>query len=202
MKALCITIGPEWGLANAEFKRVGLDVAPFMAIVEDNRVLSFNKSVYECMKISKGDDLMLFEDDVKFDCDYIAIPTPPDGWLTVHLGCNLIGTDTTIWKMPTNSTPEGFARLHNCWQSHATIYSKECVDFILENFKYVTDEYKTEGCQIFDEWLRTNVLVKERSYVLNPMIAYQRPRYSEIWNCQTDYTGCHKQGNDWLKRNL
>lgn len=205
MKALCITIGPDWELAKAEFERVGLAVEPFRAIVEDNRVLSFNKSVYECMKIAKGDDLMLFEDDVKFDVDsidviYLQKYLIPD-YLSIHLGCNIIGTNETEWQMPSRVQPSA-AKLHNCWQSHATIYSRECVDFIIENFKYVTDEYKTEGCQIFDEWLRTDVLTLERSYVLNPMIAYQRPRFSAIWNCETDYTGCHKQGNDWLKRNL
>lgn len=193
-------MGPEWEIAKAEFNRIGLVVEPFQAIVEDNRVLSFNKSVYECMKLAKGEDLLLFEDDVKFDGE-VKLDFPDDA-MTVHLGCNLIGMNTTIWDMPTNSTPEGFARLHNCWQSHATWYSKECVEFILNNFKFVTDEFKTEGCQIFDEWLRVNVLSLGRSYVLNPMIAYQRPRKSEIWNCDTDYTGCHKQGNEWLKKNL
>jgi hypothetical protein len=202
MKALCITMGPDWPVAKAEFERVGLKVEPLQAIVEDNRVLSFNKSVYECMKLAEGDDLLLFEDDVMFDLGNVNDYAFPDDALTVHLGCNLIGSDIITWQMPTNGTPAGLARLHNCWQSHATFYSAECVKFILDNFKFVTDEYKTEGCQIFDEWLRVNVLPLGRSYVLNPMIAYQRPRWSEIWNRESDYTGCHKQGNEWLKNNL
>ena len=193
-------MGPEWPVAKAEFERIGLTVEPFQAIVEENRVLAFNKSVYGCMELAKGEDLFLFEDDVVFD-EWTQI-NPPEGAMTVHLGCNLIGTDVTVWQMPTNSVPKGLAKLHNCWQSHATWYSKECVKYILENFRYVTDEYKTEGCQIFDEWLRVNVLSMGRSYVMNPMICYQRPRWSEIWNRDSDYTGCHSQGNDWLKKNL
>ena len=203
-------MGPEWEIAKAEFERVWLGVEPFQAIVEENRVLSFNKSVYECMKLAcietpAGkliDDLLLFEDDVNFDVDIFPQLNIPKGALTVHLGCNIIGSDIVKWQMPTNSSPKGFARLHNCWQSHATWYSSECVKFILDNFKFVTDEFKTEGCQIFDEWLRVNVLPLGRSYVMNPMIAYQRPRKSEIWNMMTDYTGAHKQGNLWLKENL
>lgn len=195
-------MGPEWSLAEAEFKRVGLQVEPFQAIVEDNRVLAFNKSVYECMKLAEGDDLLLLEDDCVFDCDSIPNLFPNEGWMTIHLGCNIIGSDIMRWQMPTNGTPKGFARLHNCWQTHANIYSAECVKYIIDNFKFVTDEYKTEGCQIFDEWLRTNVLSQGRSYVLNPMIAYQRPRFSEIWNREADYTGAHKQGNNWLRENL
>src|SRR5678810_501864 len=217
MKKLCITI-KDWPIAEAEFNRVGLEVEPFKAIVEDNRVLGFNKSVYACMKLcfhartikdEKGrvwdydewyDDLLLFEDDVKFDGE-INLNFPEDA-LTVHLGGNIIGMNTTEWKMPTNSTPAGFARLHNCWQTHAIWYSSEAVEMIVKNFKFVTDEYKTEGCQIFDEWLRVNILPLGRSYIANPMIAYQRPRFSDIWNCEADYTGAHIQGNKWLKDNL
>jgi hypothetical protein len=219
LKKLCITI-KDWPIAEAEFNRVGLEVEPFQAIVEDNRVLGFNKSVYACMKLCKKviqseedhffnkgyfsaieyEDLLLFEDDVKFDGP-INFNFPEDAF-TVHLGCNLIGSDIMKWQMPTNSTPAGFARLHNCWQSHATWYSKQAVEFIIKNFKFVTDEYKTEGCQIFDEWLRVNVLPMRQSYVANPMVAYQRPRWSEIWNRESDYTGAHIQGNKWLKDNL
>jgi hypothetical protein len=203
MKILCITMGPDWPLARAEFERVHIrGVEPFQAIVEDNRVLAFNKSVYECMKLAEDDELWLFEDDVMFD-SWPSIHYWPENFLTIHFGANIIGTDTTVWKMPTVFNKNfPLAELHNCWQSHATWYSAECVKYILDNFKYVTDEYKTEGCQIFDEWLRVNVLPMGRSYVLNPMIAYQRPRWSEIWNRDSDYTGCHKQGNEWLKNNL
>lgn len=196
-------MGKDWPLAEAEFKRVGLEVERFDAVVEENRVLAFNKSVYECMKLAKGQRLLLFEDDVMFDCDYIPsslyeVATKGD-FMSCHLGCNIIGTDTTIWKMPEYHS-EHLAKLHNCWMSHATLYSAECVKYILDNFKYVTDEYKTDGCQIFDEWLRVNVLPMGRSYVLRPMICFQRPRKSEIWNCESDYTGCHKQGNEYLMK--
>lgn len=210
MKSICISIGPDWPLAEAEFKRVGLEVEKFDAIVEENRPLAFNKSVYECMKLADGKDLLLFEDDVVFD-EYINFENNlsleawfdclPKDFMTLHLGANIIGMNTTVWQMPTKFR-DNLAKLHNAWQSHSTYYSAECVKFILDNFKFVTDEYKTEGCQIFDEWLRLNVLNQGRSYLLNPMIAYQRPRHSEIWNRASDYTGAHKQGNEWLKNNL
>lgn len=210
MKILCINIDSDtesWALSQAEFDRVGLSVERLSAVVEDNRVLAFNKSVYKAMQAAEGDDLLLFEDDVVFDihefmsrtCIEFLISGRPNDFMTLHLGANLIGTNSTVWQMPTSHS-KYLAKLHNCWQSHATLYSAECVKFILENFKYVTDEYKTEGCMIFDEWLRTNVLPLGRSYVLKPMIAYQRPRKSEIWDCMTDYTGCHKQGNEYLSR--
>ncbi len=202
MKILCINIDSDtesWRLSQEEFNRVGLQVERVSAIVEDNRALAFNKSVYKAMKMAGDNEesLLLFEDDVVFDgrLNYL----PPSGYMTLHLGCNIIGVDTTVWQMPTPFCGE-LAKLHNCWQSHATLYSAECVKYIIENFKYVTDEYKVEGCQIFDEWLRVNVLNQGRSYVMKPMIAYQRPRKSEIWNVHADYTGCHLQGNLYLSK--
>lgn len=201
MKNLCINIDSDtesWALAQKEFDRVGLTVERVSAIVEDNRPLAFNKSVYKCMQMARGDSLLLFEDDVVFSCNELPRYQVPIGFLTLHLGCNIIGTDTMQWQMPTAFTPF-LAKLHNCWQSHATLYSAECVQFILDNLR--TDVLDGNN-MIFDEWLRQNVLPMGRSYILNPMIAYQRPRKSEIWNCHADYTGAHSQGNEWLKRNL
>lgn len=222
MKALCLNIDSDtesWRLAQEEFTRVGLNVERVSAVVEDNRPLAFNKSVYKAMKIAHlvedgypitatgwknvYDDLLLFEDDVMFDVDdfmsrtYIElmIGQAPSDYLTLHLGCNIIGVDTTVWQMPTPYN-EHLARLPNCWQSHATLYSAECVKFILDNFN---PNVLDENNMIFDEWLRVNVLSQGRSYVMNPMICYQRPRRSAIWNCDSDYTGCHKQGNEYLK---
>lgn len=211
MLTLCINLDSRpdrWEQVSKEFERIQLSVQRFPAITGDNRCLAFNKSVYECMKLARIEtkensayhNLLLLEDDVVFDCP-IPVIIPPETFMTVHLGCNIIGTDTTVWQMPT-AYSRTLAKLHNCWQSHCTLYSAECVKYIIENFKYVTDEYEKEGLTIFDEWLRTNVLTMGRSYVLKPMIAYQKLDFSDIWNVPADYSGAHKQGNDWLKRNL
>lgn len=198
MKILCINIDTDtesWRLSQEQFEKVGLIVERVSAIVEDNRPLAFNKSVYKAMEMARGDELLLFEDDVMFDAKPPDFINEPRGWLTIHFGCNIIGTDQTVWKMPERHS-EHLATLHNCWQSHATLYSGQCVAYILDNF---CPNILDENNMIFDEWLRTNVLNQDRSYVLNPMIAYQRPRHSEIWNVESDYTGCHKQGNEFLK---
>lgn len=210
MLAVCINLDSRpdrWASVSNEFLRINLSVERFPAITGDNRCLAFNKSVYECMKLARIEtkenslyhNLLLLEDDVVFDAP-IPVILPPENFMTVHLGCNIIGTDTMVWQMPT-AYSRTLAKLHNCWQSHCTLYSAECVKYIIENFKYVTDEYEKEGLIIFDEWLRTNVLPMGRSYVLKPMIAYQRPDKSDIWGSDQDYTSCHKRGNDWLKMN-
>jgi hypothetical protein len=210
---LCINLDSRpdrWAQATEEFKRVGLTVERFPAITGDNRPLAFNQSVYACMKIAKqrGGDLFLLEDDVVFDGQLPSFAIPDGDWMTLHMGANIIGSDIMSWQMPEKveawtGSPHGVVRLHNCWQSHATMYSARCIDYIIENFPYYTDEYKTEGLIIFDEWLRLNVLNQGHSYLFNPMVAYQRPSVSNIWgDTHMDYTGAHTAGNEWLKRNL
>lgn len=195
---LCINIdnGPEWEIAKQQINRAGFEVQRFQAIVEDNRPLAFNKSVHGALSLMP-DGGWLFEDDVCFDNVLPEYDLPADA-LTLHIGCNIIGVDTTVWQMPERYN-HNLAILHNCWQSHATWYSKEAVDFILNNLR--TDILDGDN-NIFDDWLRRKLLSKGRSYLLNPMIAYQRPRKSEIWNCHADYTGAHIRGNEWLKKNL
>lgn len=195
--------------AEAEFKRVGLHVERVSAITRDNRPLAFNQSVLKAMAMCRVqtdcgcfyEDLLLFEDDVVFSGSdfteefFMAFPLQA---LTVHLGCNIFGADTTEWQMPTRYNGL-LAQLHNAWQSHATWYSAECVEFILNNLK--PDVLDCDNC-IFDEWLRKNILSQGRSYVMRPMIAYQRPGISNIWgDVHTDYTGAHTKGNEWLKLN-
>jgi len=206
MNAYCINIDSDvesWQLSKAEFQKIGMEVQRFSAIVEDNRPLAFNKSVHAALSLMPEGG-WLFEDDVMFEGEDLretitkAIGRLPSDFMTFHLGCNFIGTDTIIWQMPTAHSKE-VAKLWNCFQSHATFYSKEAVEFITKN---LNTEYLDEHNNIFDDWLRRNVLSQGRSYVINPMVCYQRPRESAIWGGMQDYTGCHKQGNLWLKNNL
>ena len=209
MLKLCINLDSRpdrWELAQKEFEKVGLEVQRLSACTGENRPLAFNQSVYKAMELAKAADenLLLFEDDVVFDGELPFLETNfgyyfyspfPLNCLTVHFGCNMYGE----WKLPEKTEYPEYARLWNCWQSHATWYSKEAVEFILANL----DPTHLNGeNNIFDDWLRRNVLVKGRSYVHVPMIAYQRIDRSDIWGHETDYTACHIKGNEWLKNNL
>lgn len=194
MKQLCINLDSRpdrAATAWAEFKRVGFMPDKIPGIAGDNKPLAFNQSVYRAMQVAKGDDVFLFEDDVVFDFEpgMLDVPNIPN-MLSVHLGCNIMGQ----WQKPT-AYNEDYALLHNCWQSHATYYSAECVAFILAN---MNPNEISDACPIFDEWFRRHVLPMGRSYVMKPMIAYQRPSFSDIWNTQADYTQCHIDGNRYL----
>lgn len=196
MIKLCINLDSRpdrWEQVTKEFDRVGLQVERLAAVSGDNRPLAFNQSVYKAMERAKGDALLLFEDDVVFDNKYVSVPMPQD-FMTLHLGCNIMGTDVKKWDMP-EAYSAGLAKLHNCWQSHATLYSAKCVHFILDNFD---PNVLTEDNNIFDDWLRRKVLSQGNSYVLKPMIAYQRDSFSDIWQTEARYKHYHTEGNKYL----
>ena len=194
MKTLCINLDSRpdrWAQASAEFERVGLTVERVSAVTGDNKPLAFNQSVLKCMQIAVDAQtgLFLFEDDVVFDSPIIPYPSPK-GAFSIHLGCNIMGQ----WEMP-KEYDEHFALLPNCWQSHATYYSGMCMALVLDQLS--PDRIDENNC-IFDEWFRRNILPIGKSYVLRPMIAYQRPSFSDIWNTQADYIQCHIDGNKYL----
>ena len=56
----------------------------------------------------------------------------------------------------------------------------------------------TEDNNIFDDWLRRKVLSQGNSYVLKPMIAYQRDSFSDIWQTEARYKHYHTEGNKYL----
>lgn len=206
--------------ATQQLHSVGIDFERFEAYTRDqaggNGPLAFNKSQYYCIKkaVEAGHErFAIFEDDVTFAegaAEKIAkaINEMPLFFDCLHLGCNIIGMSTTQWKMPDevgfiNSdgdeiTRYNIAKLHNCWQTHAIIWSIEGARFVLDHFPYWKDEYAVEGLQIFDEWLRVNLYIGGRSYVMRPMVAYQRPDQSDIWGTQGDYSYSFNEGNKYL----
>lgn len=192
--------------ATKELAKVGIEAERFEAYTGDNRCLAFNKSQYYCIKkaVEEGHErFAIFEDDVAFVdgakemIHRVLTQLNPDFCL-LHLGCNIIGMSTTVWKMP-NWHTDRLAVLYNCWQTHAIIWNIDGARKFLKEFKYYTDEYEKEGLVIFDEWLRVNMYPTEPSFVMRPMVAYQRPDTSDIWGGQhSDYTSCFHEGNKYL----
>lgn len=193
-----------------QLKDIGIDAERFEAYTGDNRCLAFNKSQYHCIKKGIADSeaegkkiFGVFEDDVAFTTKWPllhrAMKDLPPKWLMLSLGCNLVGMGTTSWKMPDKESPY-IARLHNAWMTHAIIWNVEMIKQVIEQFPYHTDEYEREGLVIFDEWLRVNAFPNYPCFVMNPMIAFQVPDKSDIWNTEGDYTACFNAGNEMLRQ--
>lgn len=198
MKAYCINLlsrPDRWFESQAEFKRLGITVEHFAATTGDNKHIAFNHSQYNCIKVgydSGAECFAVFEDDVCFDAPWSrvedAMKDLPFGWDAIFLGCNI----TTDWFEKPERVSDRLVRLKDSWQTHSIIWSRKGAQWILENTN--PDEFP-----IFDEKLRGGLMKQGNIYLITPMICFQRQSYSNIWERDTDYTGCHVHGNRILQ---
>lgn len=174
-----------------EANRVGLTGAFVLdGVLNDNRTIGFNKAQYNALAFLSmhGGGGLVLEDDVIFkNHEHLeqAMSELPDDWDMCYLGANIVGTDLCSWP-----TPERFSkhlsRIKQAWTTHAIAYSAKGVQRILTTWM--------PGDQIYDDVLRCN-LENMEAFIVNPMVADQRPGYSDIWQRDTDY-GFFKQGNE------
>lgn len=182
---MCLTNDPaEWQIAQTEFARVGLEVERYQAVKEIGPHQSFSHSERNILLDflhSDAETLLHLEDDVVFR-DLSMLPTallqlPPD-WDIVYLGANLV-----LWN---NGEPwperysEHLFRVKCAWTTHAIAYNKRCVRRVLEG-------QPSFDAQMFDNYLSTR-LPELNAFCVAPMVAYQRPRFSAIWQRVDDYT--------------
>jgi len=187
----------RWYQVLAECNRMGLTVEHFNACTDESPHIAFNRSQYEVIKrgYDSGEDCFLvLEDDAVFDGQWSEVEEamqdlPPD-WDALYLGANIC----TDWFRKPERVTERLCRLRDCWQSHAIIWSRKGAQTVLERFNV-----EGEGWYIFDEQMRQKLFPDGNTYLMSPMIAYQRPGKSDIWERETDYTGAHIQGNRILQ---
>jgi GR25 family glycosyltransferase involved in LPS biosynthesis len=178
-----------------ECNRVGLSFQRFKACEGDNKHRAFNKSQYECLKLA-GERTLILEDDVVFKNIEVleaALNELPEDFDILYLGANINGTKLERYS-------QHLFKIRNSFTTHAVAYSKKMAEWIVENFQYHRDEYEREGLIIYDEWLRVNVQEQFKCFIVAPMVAWQRPDYSDIWNNDADYTRCFIDGNELLSQ--
>lgn len=190
---VCLTNNEtEWSKAQEEFARVGLSdrVKKFQALPEIGPHQSFNSSERRILidfLLSPAETLLHLEDDCHFlSLDHLpaALGQLPEDWDIVYLGANLL-----------NGTPERYSRnlfrVREAWTTHAVAYNKKIVRYLLENQPGFSE-------RMFDNWLGAE-LGKLNAFVVNPMVAWQRPRFSTIWQRETNYDDVFSQSQDKLR---
>ena len=143
----------------------------FYAIKDSNPKYSFNKSMKAIMESSDG-PLMLFEDDVwikKTKHLEDALSQLPEDWDLCYLGANLVA--------PVERYSENLFKTFGAWTTHAVIY---------KNPQEIGRRYE-DTTIMFDDWLKTWYHPKGKSFIISPMIAWQRPHQSDLWNHFADY---------------
>ena len=178
-RKVCLTADTgEWVKADTEFKRVGLiDVQRFNAVPHIGPHQSFNASTRQILIEffeSSHERLLFLEDDCVFkDHAHIeqTLKELPADWDIVYFGCNIQD------EKPVKITDRIY-RIQGAFTTHCIGYNKKCIPFILENQPGFSE-------QMYDNWLSGQQL---NTYVINPMVAFQRPRHSKIWGHEVDYT--------------
>lgn len=188
----------EFALGQAECVRVGLEVERFQAVREIGPHQSFSHSERNILLdflFSDAETLLHLEDDVVFrNLDHLpqALSELPDDWDILYLGANLL-----LWNDGNEPQPERYSehlfRVRAAWTTHAIAYHKRCVRRILEG-------QPSFDAQMFDNYLSTR-LPELNAFIVAPMVAYQRPRISSIWQrgVVDDYTGIFEQSDGRLK---
>lgn len=182
-RRICLTNDPaEWQIAQAEFNRVGLEVEKFQAVKEIGPHQSFSHSERDILLMflhSDAQTLLHLEDDCVFrDLGHLpkAIDELPGDWDVLYLGANLI-------QWGDSPDPERYSehlfRVKSAWTTHAIAYNKKCVRTILEKQPEFSE-------RMFDNYL-SDRLPELNAFIVAPMVAYQRPRYSSMWDRETDY---------------
>jgi hypothetical protein len=175
----CLTLGNgEWTKAEAEFNTVGCPAQPFIALPSIGPHQSFNLSTYAILKDfydSKDHTLLFLEDDCDFRnlhlMDQVLRELPKD-FDIFYLGCN-------IRDEKPERVSQYIYRVKDCWTTHAVVYRKPIVKFILDN-------HPGESELMYDNFLGSQ-LPNWKAYVCKPFLAYQRPRKSAIWNEVVNY---------------
>lgn len=184
-RRVCLTVqDEEWQQALSEFEHIGLTgVEKFQAVKEIGPHESFSHSERNILLDfyhSADETLLHLEDDVVFkDTGHLeaAITELPGDWDVLYLGANLVQ-----WGNG-ESAPERYSehlfRIKGAWTTHAVAYNKKCVREILAKQPAFSEK-------MFDNAL-SDLLPNLNAFIIAPMIAWQRPHMSLIWNRETNY---------------
>jgi hypothetical protein len=157
--------------ALSEINKLGIEAKVVYAEKHSNPKTSYNISISNiCKEID--DVLYFFEDDVEIRENEHLISAlrqlPPD-WEICYLGANLVA--------PIEKYSDNLYRTFGCWTTHAVIFN---------NPKAICEAY-TDSSVMFDDWLKDNVHPRGNSYIIAPMIAWQKPHQSALWDHYADY---------------
>lgn len=130
-----------------------------------------------------GKEMLIFEDDAlwvrpirNFHAAHDQLPAEYDMML---LGANIKGT---VRKYKPN-----LWRVDGAWTTHAVLYSPKFIEHLMAVMPTLDIP--------IDEYFRTKIHPRLKSYVVRPMVCYQRPSFSDIEGTHNDYTHLFEQSN-------
>lgn len=168
------THGQDLRLKQAlnEINKTGFVPSICYAEPDPSPKVSFNKSMKKIL-MESNETLLLFEDDVvikDFSHFHKAMMQLPDDWDLCYLGANLIA--------PIERYSENLFKTFGAWTTHAVMYRHP---------KLIGETYQDTSV-MFDDWLCNTIHTLGNTYIMSPMIAWQKPHESALWGHFADYT--------------
>ena len=190
----------RWEHVQKEFEKVGIldRVKRFSAIKEDNGNVGLIKSNLAIIEMAKSKDLnnvLVFEDDIKFIVDdpekHLKNAISQIGnldWSLFYLGAN---THEKLIKIKPN-----LILLKNAYATHSLAYNKKIYDKVIQKYKKTKMIKKKKD--IIDVYLARQIQRKHVCLMVNPMLTTQISDYSDIEKRLVDYSFIEKR----FKKNI
>jgi GR25 family glycosyltransferase involved in LPS biosynthesis len=188
MKSYCINLdkrSDRWEECRAEFSRIGLSsVQRVSARMEDTPLIDCAADHASCVGmslISKDPMCLIMEDDVQFitpkwsavEHAIAELQQNDPAWDMLFLGINADQNEIEISGRPLKLT-ESLYRIFNGFATHAYIVRDSAYNTVLDAWM----RYAKSGIP-HDVVYSREVLPKLRTYCVNPLMALQRPSYSQ-----------------------
>jgi len=180
----------RWEHVQQEFERIGIKdkVQRFSAIKHEDGRIGLIKSFLSLFKYAKDknlENILIFEDDVKFIDDTVNILNKSlqqfeklkMPWGMFYFGAN---THTKLIKIAPN-----LCLLKNAYAAHAICYHARVFDDIINKFSKI--ERITQQSDINDVYF-SSLQNKYNCFLVNPIIATQIPSYSDLEKKHVNYS--------------
>lgn len=180
--------------AQKELRRVGInDYHVFDAVSAIGPHQSFTlsqKNILSDFINSDSKVLLTLEDDVLFT-NLSPLSSAIDDiqrtgikWDVLYLGGNLLNGRVLEKR-------RNLCRITNVWTTHAVAYTRFSAAALFQHFP-------NENEVMYDTYLGS-MLKSFRSYMVSPMVAIQRPDFSDIWNNDVNYASIFNESNRMMK---
>lgn len=160
----------RWEESKKEFHKIGFDnICRFSAIEHENPVIGCALSHFAIMELYKNHDkhLLIFEDDVQFINNYMHIERYLEEVQTLNWDMLYLGANITQPFYPISDT---LAKVYHAQSTHAYCINKSQIVYLLS--------FQNQIGKPLDLIYAENVFLK--NYITIPMLAIQRPSYSDI----------------------
>lgn len=192
MKAICMNLPhrtDRFEQAKKEFKDFGIRVEFFKAYPNKDGRIGLQQTLLEIFTWADEhslDRILIFEDDVKFIGPVSRFNAALNDLKGVNFDMLYLGA--TLLDGCVKVT-ENLALIHRALACHAVVYHRRMFKDYLKHLNRVVQQgYIAKHEDISDVFLAQEIQEREQTYMVWPIVATQRPSFSDIEKTFVDYS--------------